>query len=131
MASGTNCGLLSLYPNPKPSLMFLFHYKHCLLSKFVVFDIIPPCYPFPVQPSPCGRKTMLITQTVPLRHSQKFSSVDLWRRLMKMAKGMLCNVVSGRAREAIYLGLAYKEIKTVWRLARGHTWSQRKILISH
>lgn len=43
---------------------------------------------------------------------------------------MLCNVLSGKGREAIYLGLAYKETKAVWRLARGHTWNQRKILIS-
>lgn len=45
---------------------------------------------------------------------------------MKVAKGMRCHVVSGRGREAIYLGLAYKETKAVWRLARGHTWESEE-----
>lgn len=64
-------------------------------------------------------KTVLIAQKAHLKNSQMLSSVGLWKRLMKVAKLMLCNEVR-LGMQDIYLGLTYKETNAIWRLARVH-----------
>lgn len=49
-------------------------------------------------------KTVLIAQIVDLKTSQILSPVDLWKKLMKVAKVMLCNVMRvGRQGEIFIL----------------------------